>query len=674
MKISIKLISAFIIVAAICAFVGMIGIFGLRKSSESIYEIGGRQMPSVIALDKIKMGGEQISTVMESFLDPNLETETREVLLASISTIRSTYEPAFEEYETLITTPEQREKWEAFCMEWDHWRNANNLFLTKIKAAWALDIGNPDAFHANIEIFRGDHYKGECAVLKMVKSGETYKGGEDATACNYGKWLGTFESSNSEILGIVDKSRTPHDHFHEAVAEAKKHVHEGDLEAASKSYDEKMAVATQQVFESFEELRGFAKHAKHLYHQAHEQSLNECRQAKIKSFDMLDSLIDDAINEASAAVETGNAVSATSQLISVIAVVAGVIIAIVFGLFIARSITSPMSKIVDRIKDIAEGEGDLTQRVNDSSKDELGQLGKWFNTFVEKVHGIVVSVKGISNEVADATVELSQSSNQMAVSMDTSSAQVREMSSAIEEMSQSIIEVAHKGNEAAKSADESRQIARDGGDVVSKTIDGMQHIDHVVRDSSKSVSELGRRGEEIGAVITVINDIADQTNLLALNAAIEAARAGEHGRGFAVVADEVRKLADRTTKATEEIGESIKAIQTETQDAVGKINDGSEQVALGVSQAEKAGASLTQIVSSADEVMRVIQSIAAAAEQQSAASEQISRNVVSVSNATDSVSQTAQESKTNMERLSHKAEQLREMMSQFKTHVGNPIK
>jgi len=357
----------------------------------------------------------------------------------------------------------------------------------------------------------------------------------------------------------------------------------------------------------------------------------------------------------------------TLLVVSIFALVVGLFLAF----FLGRAISKPIEAMIFRIKDIAEGEGDLTQRVDQDRKDELGELGKWFNTFVVKVHDIVAAVNGVSQEVADSTMELSQNSKNMAQSMDASSAQVREMSSAVEEMSQSIIEVARKSSEAADSATESGQIARQGGEVVEKTIDGMRAIDAAVQAGAVSVAELGQRGEQIGQVIMVINDIADQTNLLALNAAIEAARAGEHGRGFAVVADEVRKLADRTTKATEEIGESIKAIQTETEQAVNKMNIGTEQVNEGVSQAQEAGQSLSQIVSSADEVTGVIQSIAAAAEQQSAASEQISRNVDAVSVATQDASSGASEAAENVDRLAHKAEQLREMMSRFKMHADD---
>ena len=179
------------------------------------------------------------------------------------------------------------------------------------------------------------------------------------------------------------------------------------------------------------------------------------------------------------------------------------------------------------------------------------------------------------------------------------------------------------------------------------------------------MQELGKRGEQIGQVIEVINDIADQTNLLALNAAIEAARAGEHGRGFAVVADEVRKLADRTTQATEEVAQSITAIQQETDTAVQRMRAGPERVTQGVELAGRAGASLEEIVAGAGDVAGLVQSIAAAAEQQSSASEEVSRNVESITAVASQAAEGAQQSAAASAQLSGKAEQLQQLVGRF---------
>lgn len=380
--------------------------------------------------------------------------------------------------------------------------------------------------------------------------------------------------------------------------------------------------------------------------------------------------IEDALSEDLDRIAAGVMAEAVrARLILVALSVFIALLSAVGGYLTIRSIVGPISAIVVRIKDIAQGEGDLTQRVDEQRRDELGELGRWFNAFVAKIQGIIVEVSQATVEVSGAATEIASSSDEMARGMDEQANKIAQISSAVEEMSASVIEVAQKSGDAAGSAGQSGEIAQEGGKVVDETIHGMEAISEAVIAGAASVTELGRRGEQIGEIIEVINDIADQTNLLALNAAIEAARAGEHGRGFAVVADEVRKLADRTTKATDEIGESIKAIQSETTEAVEMMTAGTTQVQVGVDRATEAGQSLERIVSSAQGVAELVQSIAAAAEEQSAASEEISRNVESVSSVIHLANEGVGRTATSAAQLSSKSEQLQGFVGKFKTEA-----
>ncbi|MAX22972.1 MAG: chemotaxis protein [Phycisphaeraceae bacterium] len=343
------------------------------------------------------------------------------------------------------------------------------------------------------------------------------------------------------------------------------------------------------------------------------------------------------------------------------------LIVVPFVLYLIRkSIIGPIRQISDMMTDIAEGEGDLTQRIEIKSNDELGKLAQGFNTFAQKIHDTIAQVASSANEVASAATEIAAVSDEMANGLSQQSNQVHQISSAIEEMNASIVEVARKSTEVSKHAEQGAESAEDGGKIVFETVDQMQSIKQTVSDTATSVEELGKRGEQIGQIIEVINDIADQTNLLALNAAIEAARAGEHGRGFAVVADEVRKLADRTTKATDEVAKSITAIQDETKLAVERMGRGTDQVANGVERASEAGESLKKIVESSKTAAEMIQSIAAAAEQQSTASTQVANNIEHISSFTRQSSEGASQAAEASGQLSSKAEQLQNLVKQFK--------
>ena len=340
---------------------------------------------------------------------------------------------------------------------------------------------------------------------------------------------------------------------------------------------------------------------------------------------------------------------------------------LIFAFVMKRIFGRPMKEITARMKDVADGEGDLTLRMRARHTDELGVLGKWFNLFMERMNSTILEVNQASLDVAAASTEIAAASEQMAQGMGEQTNQINQISAAIEEMSASVSEVASKSSEAARSAEESGQLAGRGGEVVGQTVKGMTAINEAVASGAESVTELGKRSEQIGEIVSVITDIADQTNLLALNAAIEAARAGEHGRGFAVVADEVRKLADRTTKATDEIISSIRAIREDTEQAITRMNSGTEQVNQGVSYANEAGQSLGQIVRSAQSVAALINSIAAATEEQSSVANEISLNTESITRTIAETNSGAEQAALAANELSQKAEQLRVLVGGFKT-------
>jgi methyl-accepting chemotaxis protein len=325
-----------------------------------------------------------------------------------------------------------------------------------------------------------------------------------------------------------------------------------------------------------------------------------------------------------------------------ILLVVGVTVSLLMGFFIAKVIADPVKDLVANISN-----ADLNSRFNSTRKDEIGGLQKAFDGFVEQIKQTLVQVSEASAAVASASTQISSSTEELAAGAQEQSSQSAEVAGAVEEMTKTIMENSRNAGDTATTAKKAKDTAVEGGDVVRQTVDGMKEIAKVVNKSADTVKALGKSSDQIGEIISVIDDIADQTNLLALNAAIEAARAGEQGRGFAVVADEVRKLAERTTKATKEIASMIKQIQTDTKEAVISMDEGTKKVGEGIELADRAGASLEEIVQISQTVTDKISQIAAASEQQSSASEQISKNVEAISSVTqESASGTQQIART----------------------------
>jgi len=325
-----------------------------------------------------------------------------------------------------------------------------------------------------------------------------------------------------------------------------------------------------------------------------------------------------------------------------------------------RAIVTPVNTIVSTISN-----ADLNVRFNSVEKDEVGELQRGFDTFIESIRQTLLQVQETTGRVSTSSTEISSSTEQMAAGSQEQSSQTSEVAAAVEEMTKTLEDNSKSIQTAAETAQKAGEEAQQGGTVVNETIEGMRRISTVVTQSSEQVKILGSSSDKIGEIIGVIDDIADQTNLLALNAAIEAARAGEQGRGFAVVADEVRKLAERTSKATKEIAMMIRQIQADTNQAVTSMQKGTEEVGRGITLAEQAGKMLQNIVGNADTVSQMMQQIATASREQTVTANQVSKNIESISSVTQESSGAIQQIAKTAEDLNQLTENLQQLLEKF---------
>lgn len=337
------------------------------------------------------------------------------------------------------------------------------------------------------------------------------------------------------------------------------------------------------------------------------------------------------------------------------------------GYYLARKISNPINSMVERAKDLATGEADLTRRIQINSTDELGALANHFNAFIQRIQELIKKVKESAESVSSSSLQISSSSEELAATVEEQSSQAQTVSTSVAELAATSADISKTMENSQNLVQESAKLTKEGGKVIENSIEAFKSIQSQTNKLSGIIENLGRSTKKIGNIIDVINDVADQTNLLALNAAIEAARAGDAGRGFAVVADEVRKLAERTAKATKEIEEIITQLRTDSGDAGSAMNDATREVEKGTKLGEASLKILDRIIASSDSIMESAASVATAINQENATVEEINNNMQAIASASEESSNAVQEVASTAEDLSKQSEALKHLAAQFTT-------
>jgi len=360
--------------------------------------------------------------------------------------------------------------------------------------------------------------------------------------------------------------------------------------------------------------------------------------------------------------------------------VIGILSGIFLIFFIVRSITKPINHVVAGLKDIAEGEGDLTMRLEVKTRDEVGELARRFNAFVEKIQGMIKDIAGNAETLGSSSIELSAISKQMSTGAGQTSDKSNNVATRSEEMSSNMNSVASAMEQASTNIDmvatSTEEMTATINEIAQNSEKARAITDEAVSEAkgaSDSVDELGSAAQEISKVTETITEISEQTNLLALNATIEAARAGDAGKGFAVVANEIKELARQTAEATQDIKKRIEGMQGSTAGTVTKIqqiskiiNDVNDIVSTIATAVEEQSVTTKEIATNVAQASTGIGEVTENVVESSTVAADIAKDISEVNQAADEITNSSSQVNLSAEELNKLAEQLKEMVGRFR--------
>ena len=579
-----KLIISFLAVSAITLLLGLVGYYGAVKSNEAIGEIGAVRLPSVQSLLTIGVNAELIKAAQRTLLNPDLDIADRKRQPETAAKSADAAATAWNVYEPLPQSIEEAATWREFVPAWEQWGKDNEEFFKLNAELEALGIPSPKALECELFNVRGTLWKTIFVLSRQVKEGVVPTEADTVNtllASSAPDWTSRITTSNPQIQRSLQELQPLNASLLASVGRVREACAGGSQSAAREIFEKDVSPVAMKIIEMMRPMRAEAAKAAALREKSNRQLMTVCRASQTKAIAQLDKLVE--INERLAADTTKTSVSlaTTLKILSLSALVVGVVLALTLGLLLTRSLVKTLSATA---ASLSEG----------------------------------------SDQVASASGQISSASQSLAEGASEQAASLEETSASLEEIASMTKRNAENALSAKDLSSDTRQAAETG-------VTNMQEMNRAMGDIQSASSNISK-------IIKTIDEIAFQTNILALNAAVEAARAGEAGAGFAVVADEVRNLAQRSAQAAKETAEKIEDSIAKSANGVavsGKVTESLTQIVTKARQvdelvAEIATASreqsqgLDQVNTAVTQMDKVTQTNAATAEESASASEELS--------------------------------------------------
>jgi len=580
-----RLAIGFSLLTLILVVLGAISIFISSRVGTGIKIVISQYLPLTEYTLLIRAQYPRVDAGKNALLSVYMSNESRAQQYKRFEQAEEELKKSFEKIEKLELSEEIEKLWKEFKIAHEKWWKDHEKYVELVKIFESYDIRNPTELQRDIRKFMGDHYRICDSIRHYILTGQPFEGGDDHTICDFGKWMVSFKTKNTEINTIIERIKTSHQKFHEGVKEIKMSLEKGDKDTAMQLLNN-VFEDMEKTFVGFDELLSIATKAQEAYNAMSDFALITIAESYTAGRDAIQKLADTVRKEKEVISLSMDKLLNVSRLIIIFGLIIGIIIAVVISLILTRSLVKVLALISSQIREGA------------------------------------MQVNSASEQVAQASQSLASSASEQASSNEETSASLEELNSMIQQ-------------NAANSA-QAEQMMKEAREIVTNSVSSMNTL-------MEEMAQLRQASANTAGIIKTIDEIAFQTNLLALNAAVEAARAGEAGKGFAVVAEEVRRLAQRSAEAAKNTQQMLEEAIRQSEKSANESQRVSEQLERVKESAEKMFTLIQEVSSASNEQAKGVEQINTAMMEINKSTQEVAANSEETASASEEMSAQANE-------------------------------